>query len=333
VTLLRDGVRWSLLFLRMLRYRVALMLWLFLLLGAAHHGRIGDAGWRLAWAAVALAASYVAATTVNDVADREIDAINHPGDPGRPLVSGHAGARDLVILHAISAVIAVAAAGILGLVAAALVAVSVLFGQMYSLPPLRLSYRTHLAPLLLAIAYVVVPYGLGVLAARSTFTGSDVILLSAIVLLFLARIVLKDFRDRAGDETYGKPTLLLRFGVDATCAVSLAALVAGNVLLLAALRPALPIAVVLEASFLAIVSRLRALSVAPNAREEQLAIGLGARMGNAILLSVLGWLVLRAEGASTAESVVLVMVIAAVAWSGFLALLRNPARAVIAYKG
>ena len=57
-------------------------------------------------------------------------------------------------------------------------------------------------------------------------------------MLFVARIVLKDFRDREGDALYGKPTLLLRFGKDATCAVSLAALLAGNCLLLGRAAPA-----------------------------------------------------------------------------------------------
>ena len=33
---------------------------------------------------LALASSYVSATSVNDISDREIDEINHPGDKGRP---------------------------------------------------------------------------------------------------------------------------------------------------------------------------------------------------------------------------------------------------------
>ena len=42
------------------------------------------------WAALALAASYVAATSVNDIADADVDRINHPGDRARPLVTGDA---------------------------------------------------------------------------------------------------------------------------------------------------------------------------------------------------------------------------------------------------
>ncbi|MGH2687160.1 MAG: UbiA family prenyltransferase [Actinomycetota bacterium] len=330
---LRGAARWAGLAVRLLRYRVAVMLWLFLLLGAAHHGRIADAGWRLVAAAVTLGAAYVAATAINDLADREIDAINHPRDRGRPLVTGEATPREALLLHAGSAIAAVAAAGFLGIGGVALAVTSVLLGQLYSLPPIRVSYRTYLAPLLLAVAYVAIPYVLGVVAMRAWLTPGDGPFVAALLLLFLARIVLKDFRDRPGDARYGKPTLLLRFGPGVTCAVSLAALVAGNVLLMAAVGPPLPIAVVLEVSFLAIVSRLRALSRAGDVREEQLAIGLGARMGNGILLSALGWMMLRAEGATTGESLTLVVLITAAAWAGFVAGVRDPGRVAIAYKG
>ena len=59
--------------LRMLRYRVALMIWLFFLLGAASRDGLEALSWRHAVAAVALGLSYVAATSENDVADRAPD--------------------------------------------------------------------------------------------------------------------------------------------------------------------------------------------------------------------------------------------------------------------
>lgn len=68
--------------LDMLRYRVAVMMWLFMLLGAAYH-RVD--GWpldELLALTVALAASYIAATTVNDISDEEIDKVNHPSAGG-----------------------------------------------------------------------------------------------------------------------------------------------------------------------------------------------------------------------------------------------------------
>ena len=50
----------------MLRYRVALMVWLFLLLGAASRQELEQLSWRHGLAALALGLSYIAATTEND---------------------------------------------------------------------------------------------------------------------------------------------------------------------------------------------------------------------------------------------------------------------------
>ena len=82
------------LFLRMLCWRVAVTLWFFLLIGAAAQGPLRP-GVALLLAAASLSASYVVATTVNDIADRDVDRINHPRDAGRPLVTGSASEREL----------------------------------------------------------------------------------------------------------------------------------------------------------------------------------------------------------------------------------------------
>jgi 4-hydroxybenzoate polyprenyltransferase len=321
------------LYVRMLRHRVAAMVWTFMLLAPAYRVGLERFSWDYVWAAVALASSYVAATTVNDVADREIDALNHPRDRGRPLVTGDAREIDLYRLHVVAALLAIAAASLLGIAAVALTLASLAIGWAYSLAPLRLSYRTWLAPAALAAAYVAVPYGLGLRAAGAYPSTGDVVFCAALSSLFVSRIVLKDFRDRRGDAACGKPTMLLRFGKTLTCATSLAALALGDALLLVVLRPPLVLGVVLQAFVAAIGSRLLALWRAADPRAEQLAIGLGARMGNGLLLSVLAWLVLAAHKASPAEGTAFVIALAAVFWLGYGAVLARPADAVIAYKG
>ena len=266
------------LFLRLLRYRVAAMIWLFLLLGAAHPSGLDAVSLPLALATLALAASYVAATSVNDLADEAIDRVNHPRDSGRPLVSGDADRADLIRLHALAWVVALAAAVPLGARAFGLVALSLAVGVVYSVRPVALSYRTWLAPAVLSLGYVAVPYALGAEATGRSGTGADAGLVAALLCLFLARIVLKDFRDRPGDSLYGRPTLLLRFGKPVTCAVSLACLAAGTALLPAALgEPALLPFVAAFAG--AIAWMLHRLLLAPAGREEQVAIGLGAPNG------------------------------------------------------
>src|SRR5205823_9839649 len=64
------------LYVVMLRYRIAAMVAMFMLLGAAREARL-ELGPRYLWAALALASSYVAATALNDLADEEIDKVNH----------------------------------------------------------------------------------------------------------------------------------------------------------------------------------------------------------------------------------------------------------------
>jgi len=317
----------------MLRYRVALTIWMFMLLAVAYHGGLGRLGPSFVWATVALGASYIAATTVNDIADKDIDRINHPRDRGRPLVDGTANPRDLWKVHAVVAVLAVASAAPAGGAATAIVGASLAIGWAYSLAPVRLAYRTYFAPVVLSAAYVLVPYALGLALVGAAPTRWDVLFCGGLFSLFVARINLKDFRDRDGDAVYGKPTLLLRFGKGVTCAVSLAALLAGNALLLVALRPALPLALIIEFFVLAILAMLRRLFLASDRRLEQVAIGVGAKMGNGLLITVLGLLALAEQGAALGDRVIFSVVLLVVYATAFTTLVRHPEQVVLGYKG
>ncbi len=316
----------------MLRYRAALTIWMFMLLAVAFHGGLGHLGPSL-WATLALGASYVAATTVNDIADRDIDKINHPRDRGRPLVDGTATSRDLWKVHAVFAIVAVAVAVPVGGPAAAVVGASVGIGWAYSLEPVRLAYRTYLAPLVLAAAYVVVPYALGLSVAGAVPDRWDVVFCAGLFCLFVARINLKDFRDRDGDAAFGKPTLLLRFGKRTTCAVSLGALLAGNALVLLALRPAVPLVMVLEVFLVAILVMLGRLLLAGDRRSEQVAIGVGAKMGNGLLVTILGVMALAEQGAPLGDRLALAVMLLAIFGTAFATLARHPEQVVIGYKG
>jgi 4-hydroxybenzoate polyprenyltransferase len=318
------------LYVTMLRFRVAAMVWLFMLLGAAFHDGLGGSAWEYVLAAVVLGSCYVAATALNDVADEALDRINHPGSSGRPLVSGEASPRQLRLLALAAGVVATAAAVPLGGGALVLVAVSLSIAHAYSLPPLRFSYRTYLAPLVLGVGYVLVPYLLGVTVAGSAAGARDLPFAAGLCALFVARIVLKDFRDREGDALYGRPTLLLRFGKNTTCAVSGVALVLGVAVLASALPPFTPVLAGLAA---AIGWMLVTLRKAHEERDEQVAIGIGARMGNGLLTCILAWLVLESAGASVGERFFFVLVLAAVFTASFASLVRRPDVVAIGYKG
>ena len=308
------------------------MVWTFMLLGASFPDGLRAASGDLLLAAAALAASYVAATSANDLADEHVDRVNHPGDRARPLVTGEASRRDLRRLHLAAGAVALAAAAALGWRAVAVVGGSLAIGVAYSLPPARLSYRTWLAPLALAAAYVLVPYGLGAIAAGRALATTDGWLAAALVFLFLARIVLKDYRDRAGDAAYGKPTLLLRFGSTATCVVSFAALVLGAVLLPIAVRPTLLVGTALLSLLVGAAVLLWRLRVATDDRAEQVAIGLGARLGNGVLLVALAWLVMRGAGASEEARTAFASLLALLIGVSVVSLAAHPDRVIIGYK-
>ena len=318
------------LYVVMLRYRVAAMVSLFLLLGAARESEL-ELGWRHLLAALALASSYVSATALNDLADEEVDRVNHPRDAGRPLVEGWAGRQDLRVLYRLAALLALCLAVPLGGAAVALVGLALLLSEAYSARPLRLSYRVAGAPLLLGVAYVVVPYGLGIEAAGGSLAHVASRLTGGLFLLFAARIVLKDFRDRAGDAQFGKPTLLLRFGKRATCALSLAALVTADGVLIVSLDPALT--VLLQLFVLAVGFMLWRLWRAAEPKAEQVAIGIGARMGNGLLLTLLTWLVVDGAGAPASEAFIVSTAVAAAFFFTFVPLAARPDEVLIGYKG
>ena len=142
-----------------------------LLIGAAFPDGLRGASWKLGLPALALACCYIAATTANDVADADIDRVNRPRDRGRPLVVGDADERALWIVHAFGNIVAVLAAAAMGGWGLAISLVTVAIGYAYSVRPIRFSYRTYLAPLVLAVAYVLVPYALGLVVAGARPTG------------------------------------------------------------------------------------------------------------------------------------------------------------------
>jgi 4-hydroxybenzoate polyprenyltransferase len=323
--------RLSTLFVRMLRVKVAVTMWTFMLLGVARHAG-ATLSVDLVFATVALAASYVTATTLNDIADVDIDRVNRPGDRGRPLVLGEATPAELWRTHAAATGLAMGAALPLGPQGVAVVGASLLVSYAYSAGPIRLSRRMVLAPLGLALAYVVIPYALGVVITGSSWDRRDVPLVAGLFVLFVARIVLKDFRDRLGDAAFGKPTMLLRMGKPVTCAISVAGAALGTIILIAGLGVPLAVAAILALYGLGIEWMLLRLAHTHDARLEQVAIGTAARAGNGLLISMLAWMLLRADGADERTATMFLLALAAVFATSFLDAALHPERVRIGYK-
>lgn len=326
-------MRYLRLALTMLRYRAALTLWIFFLIGIARHGQLTGMRWSYLTGLLALAASYVAATTVNDICDQDVDAVNHPGRRDRPLVFGNATVRDIWTLHGAAIVVTLVSGVILGPTALLVVSLSLLINHLYSMPPIRVSRRTLLAPPVLAIAYVLLPYWLGTAVSGQSLGPPDAFLLPAFLLLFLARINLKDFRDRAGDARSGKPTLVLRYGKRAACLTSLVAALSGNILLLIAVAGTWWLAAAIEVQMMATLYALFMLWRAEEPIDELFAISLAARMGNGMLLTVLAQLTMSGIGAATVHTALLVLGLTAVSCASFFSLTTQRADAVRAYRG
>lgn len=324
------SARLAALFLRMVRPRVVVTMWTFLLIGLARHAG-PTLGADLVAAALALAASYAVATSLNDIADVDIDRANGLADRGRPLATGAASAGELWRVAGGGAAIAAVAALPLGPAGVAAIGLMLAIAFCYSAGPLRLSRRWALAPIALTVAYVAVPYWLGVTVAHARWSVADVPLVLGLCVLFFARIILKDVRDRLGDAAHGKQTLLLRLGKDATCAIAVAGAVTGLAVVMLALRPSAPVALAIALDGVAIVWMLLRLRTTVDPVRELVTIGTAARAGNAALIAVIAWLLLSAQGATVQASLLVVSLTAVAAWN-ILALAMHPERARIAYK-
>lgn len=317
----------------MLRYRVAALLLPFFLLAPALHGQLQSFRWSYLAGTIALCGSYVVATCLNDVFDLEIDRINHAHAVDRPLVSGAATPRRLIAVAIVSAAVALIAGAVIGPLATACVAASLLLNIAYSVPPVRLCARALAAPLMLAFAYVVLPYVVGLAASGLIPAWFDVRVGASFVVLFIGRMLLKDFRDRRGDAAFGKRTFLLSYGKPATLIAVFICIIIGNALLISALPASLLLVAVIQSYFAAILLQLYRLWLAGDLDDERVAIALGARMGNAVVLTLLGFVVLRSAGASVAEQNVLVTALSLMFWFVFLYVASRPIDAVAAYRG
>jgi 4-hydroxybenzoate polyprenyltransferase len=266
---------------------VAVMLALFSLLGMAFHNGFRSYHPSYLFAVLALVSSYVSATSFNDLADEGIDKVNHKGKPGRLLVTGEATRGQLARVGLFASASMLVCGWIISPLAFWLMLASLALNVAYSLPPLKLSYRTFMVPFVLAMGYVVVPYNLGLVLADARFTNSDVGLLGGLYLLFLARINLKDFRDRAGDAAFGKPTLLLSYGKKVTVLASQAMLWLGTLVTISATWE-YGSAVLCILIYAGVISYLLHLLYRANVGPKELVIiGVAAKVGNGLLLSLL----------------------------------------------
>lgn len=203
-------------FLKFARVRIIVTSYALAFLGSAASGDITPETFLTIFI---IAASIVHGNSINDFADHDIDKINLKHASDRPLVSKDISHGQLLFLHIICGLSALMLSWLYGSAAVFLTLAVLVFNYIYSLKPIRLTDRTLLGPATLSLAYTYYPFSLGVWSVSDT-ANYPVMLSIGLYLGFIARILLKDFRDIKGDKAFGKITFRLRYGAAVTCITS-----------------------------------------------------------------------------------------------------------------
>ncbi|MFD8083451.1 UbiA family prenyltransferase [Kitasatospora sp. NPDC059722] len=281
------------------RPAVALLFALYAALGLAQAGHAED---RLLFAecVVPVVAFLLCSVCVNDLSDEAIDRVNLPGHWSRPLVTAAAGNRNLGVTAAVSAVVALGSAFLLGLRPGVLMVAALALSAGYSLRPVRLADRGAVAALALPACYVALPYLLGLTATGAAVGPRDLMMLCGLYIGFVGRILLKDFRDVRGDALFGKRTFLVRHGRRATCLFSACCWVIGTCVILAATpRPTPAFVASYGVCLAAVLLILRALANEVGHRREEALIAGAAVIGRGLLVLQLAHLATGQAGWGT----------------------------------
>ncbi|MFN2525481.1 MAG: UbiA prenyltransferase family protein [Actinomycetota bacterium] len=295
----------------MIRPPVALVLLLFAAIGLAVAGEGDGLHPLLTTVLLIVGGWFIHGTALNDVADEAIDRVNLTNARGRPLVSGDATRRQLLILGLGAGASALVVAWMVNWRVGTVVAAGLALNVAYSFRPLRLSDRGLLAVLLLPLGYVVLPFLVGVFTVQSTLGSNGFVILVGLYITFMGRIVLKDFRDEVGDRLFGKRTFLIRRGRADTCLFSAACWIAGS----AALIAIVPLRSVVIGVFLAylgcVLHGLYLLARADGHTAEQVVIGAIAQASRGMGISLLIHLTMSGKGWPMGDQVLIHLSVAA----------------------
>ncbi|MEP7021228.1 MAG: UbiA family prenyltransferase [Pseudonocardiales bacterium] len=304
------------------RPAVVLLLALFTAIGLAQAGQ-GENRVLLAQAFAAVLSFILFSIAINDLADVQIDRVNLAGDPRRPLVTGSGTSRDLVLIAGASAMTSLGFSAVLGWPVLLTTVAGIVVSAGYSLRPVRLADRGVVASLVLPACYVAVPNLIGMFSARHALRSSDLLLLAGLYLGFIARILLKDFRDVRGDALFGKRTFLVRHGRVWTCRFSAVAWSGGTALLLLAIHGSAALIASYAAGTVATVLLLRALSHDRGPRRDETIISALALVGRGLLISLLAALAMTQANWAMLTSAAVIAVLALITAAEMMSMLRH----------
>ena len=246
----------------------------------------GDVTLKTGFSLIVIVLLVIHGNSINDLADYDIDKINLKDAKDRPLVTKDITVRSLWILHVACGVLAIGLSLLYGTVAAAVTVAVILYNYAYSFRPFRITDRTILSPLTLAATYAYQPFTLGYAAVRQPPAYSW-LLATAIYFGFIARILLKDFRDVSGDARFGKQTFLIHYGASLTCAASGLFAIASFVLICLAINFSVGAVVALLVGNIDVLWQLTKLARAKEIKQQLKLIKVIAAIGNTAILTVL----------------------------------------------
>jgi 4-hydroxybenzoate polyprenyltransferase len=272
------------------RLRVSVMLFALAFLGSASSGVIVP---RLMIVGLLITIWYIHATSINDYADYEIDKINLGLEKDRPLVQGQLPASSLWKIHGLSLVAAIILSLSLGYKAVLLTICLLAAGYAYSLKPFRISDRGISAQFLLAATYVYYPLSLGYWVSKPQ-ASYPWLLSFGLYCAFVARLLLKDFRDVKGDKKFKKMTFLLRRGVTTTIYTSLLFWILASlfIVIYVSFAPGVIIPVLIGLTEACLL--LRNISQTKDL-EQQRAISFIAKAANALIMTLLAYLLASSQ--------------------------------------
>lgn len=268
------------------RPRVTVMLFSLSFIGSAAGGEMNT---RIALVFPLLVMWYIHATTINDYADYEIDKVNLRHANDRPLLESGLSKSALWKIHILSLAASVMLAIPFGTKAVLLMCGLLIIDYLYSLKPVRISDRGIAAQFLLAFAYVYssLTFGYWSSSLEKPFPW---LLSFGLFSAFVARLLLKDFRDVKGDRQHKKMTFLLRRGAKSTIRVSMGFWILATALVCIYVSFSYGVVIPLLVGLIQVAVLLNALGRTASWTKQSVIILFVAKAANAIILTLLAFL-------------------------------------------
>lgn len=268
------------------RIRIIATCFALVFLGSAASGAITS---KTLLAFILIIAFTIHANSINDYADRDIDKINLKDATDRPLVTKDITSAQFWLIHFASGAVMLLLSIFYGW-GGVFITLGILFvDYIYSLKPLRITDRTFASPVLLAIAYTYYSFSLG-FWSTNVDRGYPWLLTIGLCLGFVARLLLKDFRDTKGDKQHGKITFLLRFGAGTTTLVSGLFWILAMITVAAATSFTYGLVLPLALGTVMVYVWLQKLAAARDQHEQGILVAVIARAANIAIITILSFL-------------------------------------------